>query len=140
MAEFRFASKLQDMDAHILETIKNNFTVGLFKTEETATKQFPMTTEVVGLSVFQMPMIYHHIHEGVELSLYYNYNATQQHQMVEVYFKSFKLGYLPFGTANLIEKVLMHGFELKVKVTAVVKQKYLPISNLSIQISENHLC
>jgi hypothetical protein len=137
--EFTFASKLQDMDAQILDTIKNNFTVGLFKTEEAEVKQFPLMTEVVGLSAFQMPMIYHHIHEGVELSLYYNYAATQQHQMVEVYFKSFKLGYLPYATANLIEKVLMHGFELKVKVMVVEKQKYLPTSKLSIQINENHL-
>lgn len=139
MVEFRFASKLQDMNAQILETIKNNFTVSLFKTDEVAEKQFPMTTEVMGLSAFQMPMIYHHLQEGAELSLYYNYSAAESHRAVEVHFKGFKLGYLPYATANLIEKVLMHGFELKVKVVSVEKQKYMPISRLNIQITENYL-
>ena len=101
--------------------------------------QFPMNSEVVELSAFQMPSIYHHINEGSELSLYYNYDAKTPHRAVEVFFRNFKLGHLPFATADIIEKVMMHGFELKVKVLSVTKRKYLPISGLQIQINENIL-
>lgn len=139
VTDFRFASKLRDMNAQLVETIKNNFTVSLLKTEETANSQFPMATEIVGLSLFQMPMIYHHIQKGVSLSLYYNYGASNPQQAVEVYYKNFKLGHLPNATANVIEKAMMHGFDLKVKVMSVVKRKYLPISGLFIQINENYL-
>ncbi len=127
------------MNAQLLETFKNNFTVSLLKTTETEPKQFPIATEVVGLSLFQMPAIYHHINSGEELSLYYNYGATNAQQAVEVFYKKFKLGHLPNATAQLIEKVMMHGFDLKVKVTHIIKRKYLPISGLSIQINENNL-
>ena len=127
------------MNAHIENILRNNFTVSLFKTEESVNSQFPISTNIIGLSLFQMPMIYHHINSGDELSLYYNYGATNPQQAVEVYFRDFKLGYLPNATATLIEKVLMHGFELKVKVESIIKQKYLPISELFIQINENHL-
>jgi hypothetical protein len=139
VAEFRFASKLRDMNAFITDTIRNTFTVSLFKTEQTTTPQFPIETEVVGLSLFQMPMIYHHINKGEELSLYYNYGAKNPQQAVEIYFKNFKLGHLPNATAQLIEKVMMHGFDLKVKVASIIKRKYLPISGLQIQINENLL-
>jgi hypothetical protein len=137
--EFRFASKLRDMNAQLVETLKNKFTVGLLKTDERSSEQFPIATEVVGLSLFQMPAIYHHIRSGEELSLYYNYGANNAQQAVEVYYKDFKLGHLPNVTARLIEKVMMHGFDLKVKVTSVIKRKYLPISTMGIQINENYL-
>jgi len=127
------------MNAHISETIKNNFTASLFKTNEATRTQFPFSSNVIGLSLFQMPMIYHHIHEGAEISLYYNYGASQPQQAVEIYFRDFKLGYLPNATAQIIEKAMMHGFELKAKVASVIKRKYLPISELSIQINENYL-
>lgn len=127
------------MIAHIEDTLQNNFTVSLFKTKETNQSQFPIATQIIGLSLFQMPAIYHHINAGSELTLYYNYGASKPQQAVEVYFRNFKLGYLPNSTATLIEKVLMHGFELKVKVASIVKQKYLPISELFIQINENNL-
>ena len=127
------------MIAHIEDTLRNNFTVSLFKTKDTSNSQFPIATQVIGLSLFQMPMIYHHINAGAELTLYYNYGASKPQQAVEVYFRNFKLGYLPNSTATLIEKVMMHGFELKVKVASIVKQKYLPISEMYIQINENNL-
>ena len=140
MTETRFASKLRDMNAFIEETLKNNFAAGLFKTEKaTQPQQFPISTEVVGLSLFQMPAIYHHMKENGELNLRYNYNAAQPQQAVEVYFRNFKIGHLPNSTASLIEKVMMHGFDLKVKVSQIVKRKYLPISHLFIQINENYL-
>jgi len=139
VTDFRFASNLRVMNTHIAETIKNNLTVSLFKTNEPVNNQFPIATNVIGLSLFQMPMIYHHIHSGAELSLYYNYGASNPQQAVEIYFRDFKLGYLPNATATVIEKVMMHGFELKAKVQSVVKRKYLPISELNIQITENYL-
>ncbi|MGB0806628.1 MAG: hypothetical protein ACPGRC_08055 [Salibacteraceae bacterium] len=127
------------MNAYIEEALKNNLTNRLFKTGGNKNDQFPISTEVIGLSLFQMPAIYHHIKEGEELSLYYNYGATNSQQAVEIYFKNFKLGYLPNATASLIEKVMMHGFDLKVKVSQIIKRKYLPINNLFIQINENYL-
>jgi len=127
------------MSRYITESIKNNLTVSLFKTKETANTQFPIATQVVGLSLFQMPIIYHHIQIGAELSLYYNYGASSPQQAVEVYFRNFKLGYLPNATASLIEKAMMHGFDLKAKVLSVIKRKYLPISEMSISINENYL-
>jgi hypothetical protein len=139
VVDYRFASKLRDMNAFIEETVKNNLTVALFTTDKSNEQQFPISTEVIGLSLFQMPAIYHHIKEGEELSLYYNYGASQPQQAVEIYFRNFKLGYLPHTTASLIEKVLMHGFDLKVKVSQIVKRKYLPINSLFIQINENYL-
>lgn len=139
MAESRFASKLRDMNAYIEEALKNNFTSRLFKTEKKEGEKFPISTEVIGLSLFQMPAIYHHIKEGEELSLYYNYGASTPQKAVEIYFKNFKLGYLPNATASIIEKVMMHGFDLKVKVSQIVKRKYLPINSLFIQINENYL-
>lgn len=117
----------------------NNITDTLFKTKVEDSTQFPITTEVIGLSMFQMPAIYHHIQEGAELSLYYNYAAHQSSQAVEIYYKNFKLGYLPNATAELIEKVLMHGFDLKAKVSRIIKKKYMPISTLGIMINENYL-
>lgn len=127
------------MKAQMLESTKNNFTVSLFKTNEKSETQFPIYSNVIGLTLFQMPAIYHHVNIGAELSLYYNYGATNTQQAVEIYFKNFKLGYLPNATAKLIEKILMHGFDLKVKVASIIKEKYLPISELSIQINENYL-
>ncbi len=127
------------MKAQMLETTKNNFPVSMLKTEEINDSQFPIDTKVIGLSLFQMPAIYHHVQIGSELSLYYNYGAVNTQQAIEIYFKNFKLGYLPYATAKLIEKVMMHGFDLKVKVASIIKQKYLPISELSIQINENYL-
>lgn len=127
------------MNAYISETIKNNFTASLFKTNNATNTQFPISSNVIGLSLFQMPLIYHHIHKGAEISLYYNHGATQSQQAVEIYFRNFKLGYLPNATAQIIEKAMMHGFELKAKVISVVKRKYLPISKLSIEINENYL-
>jgi hypothetical protein len=135
VAESRFASKLRDMIAYIEETLENNITNRLFKKEKPSETKFPISTEVIGLSLFQMPAIYHHLKEGEELSLYYNYGALKPQQAVEIYFKNFKLGYLPNATAGLIEKVMMHGFDLKVKISQIVKRKYLPINNLFIQIN-----
>lgn len=136
----RFAlSKLRDMHIYREQSKANNSTDSLFNNKTTSDTHFPMTTEVVGLALFQMPAIYHHLSEGAELSLYYNYGATNAQQAVEIYFKNFKLGYLPNATATLIEKVLMHGFDLKVKVAKIIKRKYLPISTLGILINENYL-
>ena len=139
MAEIRFASNIRDMNAYIENALKNNFTVSLFKNSEQKVEQFPIATEVVGLSLFQMPNIYHHLNEGAELSLYYNYGATSPQQAVEIYYKNYKLGHLPNAKAEVIEKVMMHGFDLKVKVKSILKRKYLPITGLFIQITENLL-
>ncbi len=140
VADSRFAStKLRDMNTYREQASTNNITESLFKTNYEANSNFPITTEVVGLSLFQMPAIYHHLSEGTQLSLYYNYGAANAQQVVEIYFKNFKLGYLPNATASLIEKVLMHGFDLKVKVTQIIKKKYMPISTLGILINENYL-
>ena len=126
------------MNNYFTDALRNTFTVSMLKTQAEL-NEFPISTEVIGLSLFQMPMIYHHIKAGEELSLYYNYGATNPQQAVEIFYKNFKLGYLPNTTATVIEKVMMHGFDLKVKVSNVVKRKYLPISELFIQINENHL-
>ena len=139
MAEIRFASNLIVMKAITEQIPQNNFTVKLFKKEQPSAQSFPILTEVVGLSLFQMPAIYHHLHEGDELSLYYNYNAVNPMQAVEIFYKKFKLGYLHNSTAELVEKVMMHGFDLKVKVSGIVKRKYMPISHLFIHINENYL-
>jgi hypothetical protein len=134
-----FASKLEDMNAIRLETVKNNLWVNLFQQEQPKVDSFSMTTKVIGLSLFQMPMIYHHLHSGVELNLHYNYGAQNSQQAVEIFYKHFKLGYLPFPKATLVEKMLMHGFDLKVRIDDIIKRKYMPISELVISINENYL-
>ena len=49
--EIRFASKLRDMNALIEETLKNNLTVGLFKTTNSKNKKFPISTEEEHLKI-----------------------------------------------------------------------------------------
>ena len=134
-----FVSNLKVMNANTVETVKNTLWVNLFQQEQPKVDSFSMTTKVIGLSLFQMPMIYHHLRSGVELNLHYNYGAVNSQQSVEIFYKQFKLGYLPFPKATLVEKMLLHGFELKVKIDQIIKRKYMPISELVISINENYL-
>lgn len=127
------------MQSTLLKTLRNNLTSVLFKSDISSNNQFPINTEVVGLSSFEMPWVYHHIAKGTELRLRYNYNAATPQKAVEIFYKNFKLGHLPGAKASLIEKVMMHGFDLKVKVRNVFKQKYMPISQMKIEINENLL-
>ena len=127
------------METTFVETIKNNLAYSFFSPAPTAVEETQVFESVKGLAEFDMKSIYHHIGFHSLLTLKYNYETPNTHQAVEVFYKQFKLGFIEGEQAKVVEKMLFHGFDLKVKITSIEKCKYLPISGLNIVITDNDL-
>lgn len=83
-----------------------------------------------GIKRYDLPVIYHHLREGVDLTLRVEHNNS-----IAAYFKNFKIGYIPFGDHRTVKAMLERGFSVSCRVSRVVREKYLPTQSLEIQIT-----
>ena len=91
-------------------------------------------TSVEDLSRYEMIYIYHHIHPGAQLHLKRDYNNPFEPDAIEVFFKGFKLGHISRKSNRLISKIIDTGGDVRAIVKSTMKQKYMPLSGLDIEI------
>lgn len=89
---------------------------------------------VAGIAFYQLKNIYHHLTPGVKLSLRRENDNNHDKKAVAVYYRNFKIGYLPCVENGVIAEGLDNGTAFEVKVFTSVKDKYLPTDELYIAI------
>jgi len=92
-------------------------------------------TSVDELTSFDMIYIYHHLEKGALLDLVPDHGHYHNRTAVQVYFKGFKLGYLPEKISQIVSRKGDSGFHISAKVKGVDKLKYLPLRGLDIELS-----
>ena len=90
--------------------------------------------KVAGIAYYQLQNIYHHLTPGVKLTLKREKHNKHDKMAVAVYYRSFKVGYLPCVGNTEIAENLDNGTAFEVKVFTSVKDKYLPTEELYIAI------
>ena len=85
---------------------------------------------ICGIKHYDLPYIYHHLQKGSKVSL-----VLERGKSVAVYYRNFKLGYLPVGIRVPITEQVRRGFELNCRIAAVTKKKYLPIDSIILNIT-----
>lgn len=108
--------------------------LGLAK--EAGQNDFSFRADIAGLKYHEQEKIYHHLHEGTELRLVREYNNPFDEKAVAVYYRNFKLGFLPKVYNVTVSRMLDRGFVLKSFVSAISKAKYLPAESISIEITD----
>jgi hypothetical protein len=89
---------------------------------------------VAGIAYYQLKNIYHHLTPGVKLTLRREQHNKHDKMAVAVYYRNFKVGYLPCVQNTEIAKNLDNGRAFEVEVFTSVKDKYLPTEELYIAI------
>ena len=89
---------------------------------------------VESLLEFDVPHIYHHLKPGSELLLHLEGAVNQER--IAVYYKQFKLGYIPTAYSPVLTELLQRGFFLKSKISKVLREKYLPTEHIEISITD----
>jgi hypothetical protein len=93
-----------------------------------------LVTLVEALASYDMIYIYHHLHKGALLQLELDEHYPLNNQAVAVYFKGFKLGYLPEAPAKAAAKQMLSGNAVKAIVSGMYKNKYMPLSGLDVEL------
>jgi hypothetical protein len=93
-----------------------------------------LVTLVEALASYDMIYIYHHLHKGAQLQLERDENYPPNNQAVAVYFKGFKLGYLPETVAKAVTKQILSGNTAKAVVSGMYKNKYMPLGGLDVEL------
>lgn len=106
-----------------------------FQTKEKRTNPI---LRVAGVAYYQLKTIYHHLTPGVKLTLKRELTNEHDKYAVAVYYKNFKIGYLPTVQNADIAQKLDCGTAFEVKVFTSVKDKYLPTDELYIEIEQNN--
>lgn len=92
--------------------------------------------KVAGIAYYQLHTIYHHLTPGIQLKIQREYNNEHDKNAIAVYYRNFKLGYLPEFQNSTFANQLDNGKQFAVKVFTSVKDKYLPTDELYIEIDE----
>ena len=85
--------------------------------------------KLCGTARYDLPCIYHHLHESSRVTV-----LNEDNSSVAVYYRNFKLGYLPARSQSVIKKLLGSGRELKARITHLEKKKYLPTESVTVKI------
>ena len=86
-----------------------------------------IVVSVQGLTRFDMIYIYHHVQNGEKVQLI----KTEIEGNFEVYFKTFKIGYIQLNKWNFSLNSIPNEAEIKY----ISKHKYLPINQMDVEIS-----
>ncbi len=90
--------------------------------------------KVSDLYKYDMIYIYHHIHEGSKVTLVRNDLQIGGNNSYLVYFKNFLLGSLFIST--LFTTQYGNLSKIEAEIMNITKEKYLPIKNLDVVISQ----
>ncbi|MFN3916483.1 MAG: HIRAN domain-containing protein [Flavobacteriales bacterium] len=93
-----------------------------------------LVTLVEALASYDMIYIYHHLYKGAKLQLKRDEDYPLNNQAVAVYFKGFKLGYLPEAAAKAVVKQMLSSNTAKAIVSGMCKNKYMPLSGLDVEL------
>lgn len=88
--------------------------------------------EVTELLNHDMIYVYHHLNTGDEVDLKFAGTNVKGDVRYQVFFKSFLLGYVTLGgyfRTYFEDNSLLHG-----RISSVTKEKYLPISQLDVEL------
>ncbi len=77
---------------------------------------------------------YHLIHSGTELEV-----GLSDKDDILMVFRGKPLGTLYTSSRSALIEMISRGYDLRARVTAVEKQKYLPTEKLAVKLYENEL-
>ena len=90
---------------------------------------------VVGLHLYNLKDIYHHVRTGTDLILKREREANTISENIAVYYKHFKLGYLPSDNNNLVRTILDRNSSITSTVVQLTKEKFMPTRGIKLEIS-----
>jgi hypothetical protein len=93
--------------------------------------------KVAGIHFYQIKDIYHHLSTGVSLQFKVENDNQFDKNAVAVYYKNFKLGYLPKHVSYYYKKMLEANYLVIPTVHTSIRDKYLPTEQLYIEIKLN---
>lgn len=96
--------------------------------------QLGILTHVDELTRYDLIYVAHKMSLGTELSIKKDEQRSWDDNALAVYYKNFKLGYVSQKTSEMIRRCLDRGKEIKATVKSLSKQRFLPTSEMDIQV------
>lgn len=92
-------------------------------------------TTVDALTRYDMIYIYHHLFSGANLVLKQDRDYPLNSSAISVFYKGFKLGYLPEAVSKAVTKQFLCGNQVKATTVSLYKNKFMPLSGLDIELT-----